>query len=152
MSRMRVLGLLASAVAVVVVALLMSGGGESKRTAGACPAGQRVVSENGEGESSVLIGGGHSERERDKGGKARADKGEAGDYESHFRGRCAPVSHPESSHDLAKFNEYASTRQGADSPGAMSKALRQRDRLAQGAAAANIPGTGGTWTPYGTAR
>ncbi|MEA2423298.1 MAG: hypothetical protein QOF55_2397 [Thermoleophilaceae bacterium] len=127
MSRVRIFGLLAAAVAVGVAALLLSGGGASKRTASTCPAGQIRVPAKAEGEA----------------------RSESGDYESHFRGRCAPISHPESSQDLAKFNEFASARQGSDSPGAFSKALRQRDRLAAHAAAANVPGTGGAWVPYG---
>ncbi|MEA2413298.1 MAG: hypothetical protein QOC77_3859, partial [Thermoleophilaceae bacterium] len=138
------------AAAAVAGGLLVAGGGSGPKTAAsACPAGQRIIAAGEESPSAVLIGGkvkaGDKAGERDR-GKAR---GEAGDYESHFRGRCAPVTHPESSKDLAKFNEYASTRQGSDSPQAFSKALRQRDKLAHQAAAANVPGTGGSWTPYG---
>jgi hypothetical protein len=100
----------------------------------------------------VLIGG-PVKSEADRGEKEREreqdKKGEPGDYESNFKGECAPVSHPESNRDLAKFNEYAGTRQGSDSPEQFAKALKQRDRLEAQAAAANIPGTGGTWTPYG---
>jgi hypothetical protein len=145
----------------VLAAIAVSGGlllgahsEDSKRVADACPLGQRVVNENGAESGTALIGGrvkggGEAERERERarkqGGKA-ADRGEAGDYESHFRGKCAPVAHPESSRDLAKFNEYAATRQGADSPQAFSRAVRQRDRLAEAAGSAGVPGTGGTWT------
>jgi photosystem II stability/assembly factor-like uncharacterized protein len=125
----RRLVVLAGLIAVGVVAVLLGSGGESTRTAEKCPVGQRLVRAQGDGD--------------------KAARGESGDYESHFRGKCAPVSHPESSKDLAKFNEYASTRQGSDSPGAFAAALRQRDRMAAGAAAAGIPGTGGSWTPYG---
>jgi photosystem II stability/assembly factor-like uncharacterized protein len=153
--------MLATVAIVAAAALLITrGGGETTRAAAACPAGQLRVSARGEGESSALIGGPvKSEAQREHGdadkGKAKAPekdkapKGEAGDYESHFRGKCAPVAHPESARDLAKFNEFAGTRQGADSPREFAKALKQRDRLAAEAAAANIPGTGGTWTPYG---
>ena len=155
MSRIRVLGLLAAVATVAVSALLLTrgGGDSSKRAAEACPAGQLRVSDRGEGESSVLIGGpvrkSDSERERERERDKGAKEVEAGDYESNFKGKCAPVSHPESSRDLAKFNEYAGTRQGSDTPGQFAKALKQRDRLQAGAAAAGIPGTGGTWTPYG---
>jgi photosystem II stability/assembly factor-like uncharacterized protein len=156
MSRIRVLGLLGAVAIVAVAALLLTrGGSDSKRTADSCPAGQRLVSERGEGDSSVLIGGPvrseaerEAEMERERGEKEKK-RGEAGDYESNFKGECAPVGHPESNRDLAKFNEYAGTRQGSDSPQQFAKALRQRDRLEAQAAAAGIPGTGGTWTPYG---
>jgi photosystem II stability/assembly factor-like uncharacterized protein len=151
MRRVRVFGLLAAVAAAAITAVLLLGGGgsESKRTASTCPVGQRIVSGRGESASSVLIGGrlkGGAEAERER---ERGKRGEAGDYESHFKGKCAPVGHPESNRDLAKFNEAASTRQGSDSPREFAKALRQRDRLAAGAAAANIPGTDGKWTPYG---
>ncbi len=150
MSRVRVLGLFAALAAVAVAALLLTRGGDSssERTASACPAGQVRIADREEGASSVLIGGQakrEGEQDKDK-GKA---KGEAGDYESHFKGKCAPAGHPESARDLSKFNEYAGSRQGSDSPNEFANALKQRDRLVAGAAAANIPGTGGTWTPYG---
>jgi photosystem II stability/assembly factor-like uncharacterized protein len=109
----------------VAVLLLIGRGSEPKRTAGTCPVGQRVVRAGGEASA------------------------ESGGYESHFQGRCAPVAHPESPEDLAKFNEAASMRQGSDSADQFAAALRQRDRLAAEAAAANIPGTRGKWTPYG---
>jgi hypothetical protein len=127
----RALSALFSIVAVAAVAvsvLVLTGGHDAaKTTAKACPAGQRFVSESG----------------------VKDDAGEAGDYESHFRGKCAPVSHPESNRDIAKFSEYASTRQGADSPQAFAKAVRQHNRLAHSAAGSSVPGTGGAWVPYG---
>src|SRR3954452_7397659 len=146
MSRVRVVALLVVvAGALAAAVLLLTGGSDSKRTAqAACPAGQRMVTEN-EGESSVLIGGPVKKEE----GEARDRKGELGDYESHFRGKCAPVSHPESNRDLARFNEEAAERQGSDTPEQFAKALKQRDKLAAEAAAANIPGTKGKWSPYG---
>src|SRR3954466_5331866 len=127
MTRFRVVVLLVAVAGVVAAAVLLSSGGsESRRTASAaCPAGQRVVPERGEAEES---GGG-------------------GDYESHFRGKCAPISHPESSADIEKFNEAAQNRQGSDTPEEFAKALKQRDRLA--ARASTIPGTKGKWSPYG---
>src|SRR3954466_3582318 len=147
MSRVRLLGLLVAPLFIaLVVVLLARGDDEKSRTAKACPAGQVRVPDREEGQSSVLIGGpvkGGKEREREK------DKGELGDYESNFKGDCAPAGHPESSRDLAKFDEYAGTRQGADSPEQFQKALKQRDRLEAQAAAAGIPGTGGSWSPYG---
>src|SRR3954454_17740919 len=147
MSRVRVLGLLAAVVLIAVASLLLARGGDkTERAAAACPAGQVLVPDREEDQSSVLIGGpvkGEKEREREK------DKGELGDYESNFKGDCAPAGHPESSRDLAKFDEYAGTRQGADSPEQFAKALKQRDRLEAHAAAAGIPGTGGSWSPYG---
>src|SRR3954454_20633733 len=104
MSRVRVLGLFAAVVTVAVAAFPFTRGGDgSERAAATCPAGQVRVPDRGEGESSVLIGGpvkSERERERDK------DRREAGDYESNFKGECAPANHPESSRDLAKFNEY----------------------------------------------
>src|SRR4051812_12288553 len=161
MTRFRVVVLLVAVAGVAAAAvLLLTGGSDSRRTASdSCPAGQRVVSEN-EGESSVLIGGpvkkegDEAERESehaDADGDRDAGKpeGELGDYESHFRGECAPVGHPESNRDLAKFNEEAAERQGSDTPEEFTKALKQRDKLAAQAAAANIPGTKGTWSPYG---
>lgn len=148
--------LIAIAAAVFAVVLLTGGGDESTRTAGACPAGQRLVSETeNETAAGVLVGGPvreseeERERERDK-GEGDKDKGgehEAGDYESNFRGKCAPVRHPESSRDLAKFTEHASLRQGSDTPAAFAKAVRQKE-IVEGAAS-SIPGTGGSWTPYG---
>jgi hypothetical protein len=149
--RYRLLLVLVLVAAVVAVVIALATRGDGIRTAGECPAGQKRVSEKGEAPSSVLIGGRtrpEAERESES-EREREHSGEAGDYESHFRGKCAPVSHPESARDLAKFNEYASTRQGSDSPDAFARALRQRDRLAAQAAAANIPGTRGKWTPYG---
>src|SRR3954449_10308059 len=127
MTRFRVVVLLVALAGVVAAAVLLSSGGsESRRTASAaCPAGQRVVPERGEAEES----------------------GEGGDYESHFKGKCAPVSHPESPADLERFNEAAQNRQGSDTPKEFAKALKQRDRLA--AKASNIPGTRGQWSPYG---
>ena len=57
---------------------------------------------------------------------------------------------PESPEDLAKLNDSVTARLGSsDSRLALSRALRQRDRLAAHAAQANVPGTGGTWEPYG---
>src|SRR4051794_32043694 len=151
MSRVRVLGLLAAVVLIAVASLLLTRGGDkSTRAAAACPAGQVRVPDREEGQSSVLIGGpvkGERDRERERDGAK--DKGETGDYESNFKGECAPAGHPESSRDLAKFDEYAGTRQGADSPEQFQKALKQRDRLEAQAAAAAIPGTGGSWSPYG---
>src|SRR4051812_23202787 len=156
MSRVRVVGLLVLvAGAALAAVLLLRGGSDTERTASAaCPTGQRVVADN-EGASSVLIGGrvkGEAEREREHGDADRdrdAGKGELGDYESHFKGKCAPVSHPESNRDLARFNEEAAERQGSDPPEEFAKALKQRDKLAAEAAAANIPGTKGKWSPYG---
>ncbi|MEA2413266.1 MAG: hypothetical protein QOC77_3827, partial [Thermoleophilaceae bacterium] len=58
--------LLAVAAASIAAVLLLSGGSSGvKRTASTCPAGQRLVADNGE-----------------------SDAGAGGDYESHFRGRC----------------------------------------------------------------
>ncbi|MEA2411122.1 MAG: hypothetical protein QOC77_1683, partial [Thermoleophilaceae bacterium] len=117
--------LLAVAGASVAAVLLLSGGsGGVKRTASTCPAGQRLVADNGE-----------------------SDGGAGGDYESHFKGKCAPVAHPESPADLEKFNEASQNRQGSDSPQEFAKALDQRDRLA--AKPSTIPGTNGRWSPYG---
>src|SRR4051812_2949296 len=147
MTRFRVVVLLVVVAGVAAASvLLLSGGSEKKRTAsGNCPVGQRIVSEN-ESPSSVLIGGHVKEEEQ---GEEHERKGELGDYESHFKGKCAPVGHPESNRDLAKFNEEAAERQGSDTPEQFAKALKQRDKLAAQAAAANIPGTKGNWSPYG---
>src|SRR6478609_2705461 len=94
-----------SIAAVTVAAVLAArSGNEQEARAGACPQGQQRV-----------------KAERDREGEKA--KGEAGDYESHFAGKCAPVSHPESAKDLAKFTEYASTRQGADTQAQFSKAV-----------------------------
>src|SRR4051794_30501401 len=115
MSCVRVLGLLAAVVLIAVASLLLARGGDkTERAAAACPAGQVRVPDREEGQSSVLIGGPakseadreerERERERDK---DKGDKGEVGDYESNFKGDSAPAGHPESSRDLAKFDEYA---------------------------------------------
>jgi photosystem II stability/assembly factor-like uncharacterized protein len=159
MSRIRVIGLLAAIAIVAVAAVLLArGGSDSARVAAACPAGQVRVPDRPEGQSSVLIGGpvkSEAEREREEAKgegyeEEKADeKGEAGDYESNFKGECAPAGHPESSRDLTKFNEYAGNRQGSDSPQEFARALKQHDRLEAQAAAASIPGTSGSWTPYG---
>jgi len=54
---------------------------------------------------------------------------------------------PESPEDLAKLNDSVTARLGSsDSRLALSRALRQRDRLAAHAAQANVPGTGGAAT------
>jgi hypothetical protein len=129
MNRLFVLLSMCVAAALAAAAIALIGdGGDGRRATAECPAGQRLVAEHGEeGEEA----------------------GEGGDYESHFAGRCAPLSHPESPRELAKFDEFASTRQGSDSPGAFAGAVRQKRRLQAGAAAANVPGTGGKWTPYG---
>src|SRR4051812_48528638 len=89
----------AAAAAVISIVALTAGSGD-ERSAKACPQGQRVVREEGDAK------GDDAEREREK-------KGEPREYESHFIGKCAPVSHPESDKDLAKFNEYAAGRQGS---------------------------------------
>jgi hypothetical protein len=127
MRRVRVVVLLfAIAGAVAAAVVLLTGGTESRRTASAaCPVGQRIVPQNGED----------------------GDRGESGDYEAHFRGKCAPVAHPESTADIEKFNEAAQSRQGSDSPKEFAQALKQRDRLA--AKPSTIPGTRGKWSPYG---
>src|SRR4051794_34897566 len=148
MSRVRVLGLLAAVVLIAVASLLLArGGAETERAAAACPAGQLRVPDREEGQSSVLIGGpvkseaNREERERERErerDKDKGDKGELGDYESNFKGDCPPAGPPESSRDLAKFDEYAGTRQGADSPEQFQKALKQRDRLEAHAAASGI--------------
>src|SRR4051794_36328688 len=77
----------------------MTGGGPAKRAAaGQCPPGQRVVRADIEEIENAGSGGGEREKgEREKGernGEKKADAGERGDYESHFKGKCAPVSHP----------------------------------------------------------
>ena len=118
MSRVRVAGLLLCAAVVAVAVLLISGGGDkAKRTASACPPGQGIMRGEADGDR---------------------DKGEPGDYESHFRGKCAPLNHPESPKDLEKFNEFGSTRQGGDSPNAMAKAVRQKQRLQAAANGATL--------------
>jgi hypothetical protein len=73
------------------------------------------------------------EREREAGGHER---------------ECAGA--PESTEDLAKINSSVVARLGnSDARTQLARALRQRDRLAARAAAAGVPGTGGTWQPYG---
>src|SRR4051794_19813716 len=99
--------------------------------------GQRVYTRAEEG-------GGEGEA-GERGGPGR--EGEPGDYESHFRGRCAPVSHPESNGDLAKFNDYASLRQGSDSPAAFARAVRRRQRMER--SPVRMAGAGSRWSPYG---
>src|SRR3954465_8367605 len=86
-----ILALLAGTAAGLIA---LAGAPNERGSADACPQGQQLV--RGEAES-------RKQKAEEK------DRGEGGDYESHFVGRCAPVSHPESSADLTKFNEYAST-------------------------------------------
>ncbi len=81
-------------------------------------------------------------------GERKAEKdGERGDYESHFVGKCAPVAHPESNADLTRFNEYASTRQGSDTPREFAKAAAQRQRMEN--SPVRIADADGQWKPYG---
>src|SRR4051794_37003061 len=98
MSRVRLLGLLVAPLFIaLVVVLLARGDDEKSRTAKACPAGQIRVPDREEGESSVLIGGPvKSEADREERDKGRGREREAGDYESNFKGKCAPAGHPES--------------------------------------------------------
>src|SRR4051794_38361415 len=100
--RYRLLILTAAALGGVALVALLSTGGAVR----VCPVGQRLV--RGEGD---------------------AHERAAGDYESHFKGRCAPVAHPESDRDLARFSEYAASRQGADTPREFARAVRQRQRM-----------------------
>jgi hypothetical protein len=142
--RTRLLLLVAAAALAAGVAVALIGGGEGsseKAAAGACPAGQRVI----RADIDEVEGGVAGEKEREKG--KDKDRGEAGDYESHFKGRCAPVSHPESNKDLTKFSEYASTRQGSDSPQAFAKAVAERQRMEN--SPVRVAGAGGTWSQYG---
>src|SRR3954454_24557173 len=76
--RYRLLILTAAALGGVALVALLSTGGAVR----VCPVGQRLV--RGEGD---------------------AHERAAGDYESHFKGRCAPVAHLESDRDLARFSE-----------------------------------------------
>ena len=56
---------------------------------------------------------------------------------------------PESSEDIARINAEVGLRIGADSAGGMARAVQQRERLAAKSRAELIPGSGGTWAPYG---
>src|SRR3954468_24610425 len=72
----------------------------------------------------------------------KAEREEAGERE------CAGAL--ESAEDLDKIGEAVTSRLGSsDARGALTRAIEQRNRLRARAAAAGIPGTGGTWTPYG---
>src|SRR3954452_25064011 len=72
----------------------------------------------------------------------KAEREEAGERE------CAGA--PESAEDLDKIGEAVTSRLGSsDARGALTRAIEQRNRLRAKAPAAGIPGTGGTWTPYG---
>jgi hypothetical protein len=78
--------------------------------------------------------------------KDRATKGAR--EESEGEHECAGA--PESNDDLAKIGESVTSRLGSsDSRGALTRAIEQRNRLRAHAAQAGIPGTGGTWSPYG---
>jgi hypothetical protein len=117
----------AALAAVALVAML--GGGRSERAAEAkaCPEGQTRV--------------------RAEGGEERDRRGEPGNYESHFVGKCIPIQHPESNEDLQKFNDYAAMRQGSDSPKAFSRAVRQRQAMER--SPIRMAGAGARWHPYG---
>src|SRR2546423_3135111 len=57
---------------------------------------------------------------------------------------------PESSRDLLKVNASVVSRLGStDSRGTLSRAIAQRSRLRARSRQALVPGTGGTWAPYG---
>src|SRR3954451_21012787 len=111
--------------------IALAGAPNERRSADACPQGQQLVRDEGEKEKA----------------ESRKQKAEGGDYESHVVGRCAPVSHPESNADLTKFNEYASTRQGSDTPREFAKAAAQRQRMED--SPVRIAAADGQWKPYG---
>jgi len=135
----------AAAAAIVATLLLTLPGGGHARLAGrivrACPNG--TVRELGSGESRSEVGGGRSE-ESDRG--APSDRGEKPGL--HCEGRF----HPESYADLAQANSSRASQDTAPfssvKDGAYQHALAQRDALA--ADPTSVPGTDGTWTPYGT--
>src|SRR3954454_20628323 len=57
---------------------------------------------------------------------------------------------PESPEDLAKIGEAVTARLGSsDARGALGRAVAQRNRLRARSSQALVPGTGGTWAPYG---
>jgi hypothetical protein len=56
---------------------------------------------------------------------------------------------PESSEDLARINAEVGVRIGPDTRGGLSRAMAQRDAIARQSAAEGVPGSGGTWAPYG---
>src|SRR4051812_21732527 len=97
------------AVGIVFAILALGSDSKSEREAGQCPQGQRIVRAEDEPNGEK--------------------KGEPREYESHFVGKCAPVSHPESDKDLARFTEFASTRHGSDTPRKFARAVRQRQRM-----------------------
>jgi photosystem II stability/assembly factor-like uncharacterized protein len=79
------------------------------------------------------------------------DAGEERDRDrDHAKTRCEPRFHPESFADLSRANS-ARTSQNTDPftstrSGAMEAALKQRAALRS----ADVPGSSGSWTPYGT--
>jgi hypothetical protein len=136
----------AAIIAIVAVVLATSGGGEDRHAAETCPPGQRVVRadieevEGGEREE------GEREREVELPGGERIE-GETGDYESFFKGRCAPLKHPESARELTEFSDYASNRLGSDSARAFGRAVERRARMER--SPARVAGAGGSWEQYG---
>ena len=79
---------------------------------------------------------------------AAAKKGEREEEAQHGEREC--VGAPESGEDLAKIGEAVTSRLGSsDARGALTRGIEQRNRLRARAPKAGIPGTGGTWTPYG---
>ncbi|MEA2427848.1 MAG: hypothetical protein QOF37_1476, partial [Thermoleophilaceae bacterium] len=137
--RHRLLVLTTTALAAIAAVVGLANRAEQRRTARGCPSGQRVV------RADLVAAEGDAEQRKAESGKRKA--GEAGDYESHFAGKCAPVSHPESAKDLARFSDFAATRQGSDSPQAFAKAARRRQRMES--SPVRMAGADGQWAPYG---
>ena len=60
---------------------------------------------------------------------------------------CEPLGQPETFADLASLSASINARTGSNAPGAYQAALRQRAAIT---AAGAVPGSAGTWAPYGT--
>jgi photosystem II stability/assembly factor-like uncharacterized protein len=145
----RLLVLIAIAAAAVAATLLFAlpWGGDAKlggRIVRACPNGTVRGFDAGERESGIR---------NQKLGPDQRDRGSEGKDRRERPGlRCEGRFHPESYADLAQANSSRASQDTAPfstvKEGAYQHALAQRDALA--ADPTSVPGTDGTWTPYGT--
>ncbi len=80
-------------------------------------------------------------RSHEPAGHPVADKGEKSEHKGEKAERL------DSNEDIAKFTDYASTRQGADTPRQFARAVEQRRRMEN--SPVRMAGADGQWAPYG---
>lgn len=114
--------------------------------AGDCPQGFTRLSDQyvRELREGAVAGGAGEESEAEREAEERE-----GNERSSKRGYCLRdgVRRPEPLADLAKVNTTSAQRLGLDSPTALATALQQKERLANDNT--TVPGTAGSWTPFG---